>query len=127
MGCVNPKPLTSKDYVLEIQTDRDRNVDEKLSPFLSLTHPSNVNWKYKFIVQIDWNQKTGKGIFETSAYIFLGNKEQLDKLREEFWIECNTGNPNVWVHFRDAVETKNEGNLNRKLFQWFIPRKSKAN
>lgn len=73
MGCVNPKPLTPKDFVLNIISERDTNVDQKLSPFLSLSHPSNVNQKYNFIVKIDKEEKTGKGIFETNSYVFLGN------------------------------------------------------
>ena len=75
MGCVNVKHAGVHEQVLDILTERDKNVDEKLSPFLNFSHPSNVNNKYNFIVQIDRERKTGKGIFETQAYVFKGNEQ----------------------------------------------------
>jgi len=83
MGCTastHHKPIT-----LSRLNRYHAEIEQQLLPMLQITHPSNINQKYKHILKIIPDKFVNRGPLKTPAYVCLVSSDELRKSREEFW------------------------------------------
>lgn len=113
MGCKSSVPSFTQ---LTIPATADfRAVEERLSAFLDISSPSNVNNKYSYLISPIEDTMVGSGMFRTYAYESKVDSETLERAKREFWETRVEGQSEVWQALRFAVTNKDSGLLIRRF------------
>ena len=90
---------------------RNINIELEFEPFLQSNNLIDFNYK---IIE---NEYVGEGIKRMNAYISPVTKEELEKIRENFWSSRTEGNKEIWeiLHLICNDNTLNDDDINSFL------------
>ena len=71
--------------VAKPSTAKDQKIQRIYGPMVSFEHKDNVNKKYSYLIDLNKEIFTNKGIFKTNQYISKVNRAELEKQINEFW------------------------------------------